>query len=73
MSITDEDADRGLSKVELAMIAAEIDRGVTKTEAVKNVMAMRARRAGSRTHGTSTGRANRTRPVKQIGQIFRGG
>jgi DNA-binding MarR family transcriptional regulator len=60
----------GLSSIELQLIAAKIDRGISKAEAVRDVLAMRARRGGSREHGTSTGRAPKTRPLQAIGQIL---
>lgn len=67
--ITDETGDR-LTAIELQLIAAKIDRGITKAEAVRDILAIRARKQGSRDHGTSTGRAPKTRPIAAVGQIL---
>lgn len=60
----------GLSPIELQYIASQIDKGTTKAEAVRNVLAIRARREGSREHGTTSGRAPLTKPVQSLGQVF---
>lgn len=66
---TGENPD-GLTAIELKLIAAAIESGATKAEAVRNILGWRARREGSREHGTSTGRAPKTKPVQSIGQVF---
>lgn len=62
-----------LTPIELELIAAHIERGASKAWAVREILALRKRREGSRDHGTPSGRAPLTRPVRQLGQILEDG